>query len=45
VWATSTPDCDLKALRVDMDVELVFVKVKEDEEGNDVMAYEFKPVQ
>jgi hypothetical protein len=45
VWATSTPDCNLKALRVDMDVELVFVKVKEDEEGNDVMAYEFKPVQ
>jgi uncharacterized OB-fold protein len=45
VWAASTPDCDLKKIKIDMDVELVFEKVKEDEEGNDVMAYLFKPVQ
>ena len=45
VWATSTTDCDLKSLKVDMDVEIVFEKVKEDEEANDVMAYMFKPVQ
>lgn len=45
IWATSTPECDLKALKVDMDVELVFEKVKEDEKGNDVIAYEFRPVK
>jgi uncharacterized OB-fold protein len=44
VWTVSTPDTDLNSLKVDMDVELVFVKVKEDKEGNDVMAFEFRPV-
>jgi uncharacterized OB-fold protein len=44
VWTTSTPECDLNALKVDMDVELVFRKVKEDEEGNDVVAFQFRPV-
>ena len=37
-------DCDLEALDIGMEVELVIEKVKEDEEGNDVMAFKFKPV-
>ena len=44
VWTSSTPDCDLGALRVDMEVELVFEKVKEDAAGNAVMAFLFRPV-
>ena len=37
-------DCDLEKLDIGMDMELVIEKVKEDEEGNDVMAFKFKPV-
>lgn len=37
-------DCDLDAVHVGMDVEFVLVKMKEDEEGNDLMAFKFKPV-
>ena len=37
-------DCDLEALDIGMDVELVIEKVMEDEEGNEVMAFKFKPV-
>lgn len=37
-------DCDLDAVRIGMDVELYFWKVREDEEGNEVMAYAFKPI-
>jgi uncharacterized OB-fold protein len=44
VWTSSTPDCDLGALKVDMEVELVFEKVKEDTAGNAVMAFLFRPV-
>lgn len=36
-------DCDLDAVHVGMDVEFVLVKMKEDEEGNDLMAFKFKP--
>jgi len=35
-------DCDVDSVRVDMPVELVLEKVKEDEEGNDVVAFKFK---
>jgi uncharacterized OB-fold protein len=44
VWTSSTPDCDLGALKVDMEVELVFEKVKEDAAGNAVMAFLFRPL-
>ncbi len=37
-------ESDPSKLKVGMDVELVVVKVKEDAQGNDVMAYKFKPV-
>jgi len=36
--------CDLEKLDIGMDMELVMEKVKEDEQGNDVMAFKFKPV-
>lgn len=37
-------DCDLDAVRIGTDVELYFWKTGEDEEGNEVMAYAFRPV-
>jgi hypothetical protein len=37
--------CDVDSVRVDMPVELVLAKVKEDEEGNDVVAFKFKLTQ
>ncbi len=37
-------DCDVEAVDIDMDVELVIEKVMEDEEGNDVMSFKFKPI-
>ena len=37
-------DCDLEALHIGKEVELVVEKVKEDEEGNDVMSFKFKPL-
>lgn len=40
---TVLADCDLDKLEVGMDVELVLEKIKEDEQGNSVMAYKFKP--
>lgn len=36
--------CDLDALEVDTEVELVFEKVTEDEEGNGLIAFKFRPV-
>jgi uncharacterized protein len=45
VWTTSTADCDLSSLKVDMEVELVFEKIKEDKAGNDVITFQFRPVQ
>lgn len=41
---TVLTDCDLGKLDIGMEVELVIRKVKEDEEGNEVMAYMFKPI-
>jgi len=35
-------DCDVDSVRVDMPVELVLEKVKEDDEGNDVVAFKFR---
>ena len=37
--------CDVDSVRVDMPVELVLEKVKEDEEGNDVVAFKFRLMQ
>lgn len=37
--------CDVDSVRVDMPVELVLEKVKEDQEGNDVVAFKFKLIQ
>ncbi len=36
-------DCDLEALHIGQAAELVVEKVKEDEDGNDVMVFKFKP--
>jgi uncharacterized OB-fold protein len=36
-------DCDPDAAKVGMDVEFVLVKMREDEEGNDVVAFKFRP--
>ena len=38
-------DCDVDSVRVDMPVELVLEKVKEDDEGNDVVAFKFRLTQ
>jgi uncharacterized OB-fold protein len=38
-------DCDVDSVRVDMPVELVLEKVKEDEEGNEVVAFKFRLMQ
>ena len=38
-------DCDVDSVRVDMPVELVLEKVKQDEEGNDVVALKFRLTQ
>ncbi len=38
-------ECDVDSVRVDMPVELVLEKVKEDEDGNDVVAFKFKLMQ
>ena len=35
---------NLESLKVGMDVELVVEKLGEDEEGNEIIAYKFKPV-
>ena len=44
VVATVLSDCDVDSVRIGMDVEMVLEKVKEDGEGNDVVAYKFKLV-
>jgi uncharacterized OB-fold protein len=36
-------DCEPDAARVGMDVEFVLVKMREDEEGNDLVAFKFRP--
>jgi len=36
-------DCDLEALDIGIDVEMVIEKVMENEEGSEIMAFKFKP--
>ena len=36
---------DFQDLKLDMPVEVYFVKMKEDDEGNDLIAYKFRPVK
>jgi len=38
-------ECDPKKLKIGMDVELVIEKIREDEEGRDLIGYKFKPIQ
>ena len=37
-------DVDLESVRVGMEVEITLAKMKEDEEGNEVVSYKFRPV-
>lgn len=37
--------CDLDALKIGMDVKLVIEKLYEDDEGNEIIAYKFRPVK
>lgn len=37
-------DCDIENLKVGMDLELVIEKLYDDEQGNEVMTYRFRPV-
>jgi len=37
-------DIDFEAVKIGMDVELYFWRVREDEEGNEFMAFAFRPV-
>lgn len=41
---TLLTDCAFEELRVGMDVELVIERLFQDEEGNDILTYKFKPV-
>ena len=36
--------CNLESLRIGMEMELVVEKLYEDEQGNDIMGWKFKPV-
>ena len=38
-------DGDPEALKIGMDVELVIEKLHGDDEGNEIMAYKFRPVK
>lgn len=44
IQVLSVLDGDVDALRIGMDLELVVYKLYRDEEGNDVVAFKFKPV-
>lgn len=37
-------DVDLDRVKVGMDVEITLAKMKEDQDGNDVVSYKFRPV-
>ena len=37
-------DCDFESLDIGMDMEMVLEEVMEDQEGNGVIAYKFKPI-
>ena len=41
---TIAPGYDEKTLKVGMEMELIIDKLYEDEEGNEVMSWKFKPV-
>ena len=41
---TQFTHCDFETLTVGMDVELVIEKLYEDDEGNDIITFSFKPV-
>jgi uncharacterized OB-fold protein len=41
---TVLTDVDLDAVKVGMDVEITLAKMKEDEEGNEIMSYKFRPI-
>ena len=36
---------DEKAIKIGMDLELTVVKTKEDEQGNELMTYQFRPIK
>ena len=42
IVASVLSGCDVDSVRVDMPVELVLEKVKQDKEGNDVVAFKFR---
>ena len=46
IWSLVT-GCEPKedALKPGMDMELVIAKVREDSEGNDIVSYQFRPLQ
>ena len=41
---TVLTDVDLAEVKVGMEVEITLVKMKEDQDGNDVVSYKFRPV-
>jgi uncharacterized protein len=43
-FETLLTDCNFDALQVGMEVELVIEKLHEDEDGNEVLAYKFRPL-
>ncbi|MBI5446195.1 MAG: Zn-ribbon domain-containing OB-fold protein [Deltaproteobacteria bacterium] len=46
IWSLITGvDPDAKLLQIGMDLELVVGKVREDESGNDLMSYQFRPTR
>ncbi len=38
-------DCDIDSLKLDMEVELVIKKQQEDDEGNDLLVFGFRPIK
>lgn len=42
---TLLTSCNLETLRMGMDVELILEKLNDDEEGNEVITYKFRPIQ
>jgi len=41
---TLLTDCNFDELRIGMDVEMVIEKLHDDEEGNEILAYKFRPL-
>lgn len=44
IRVVSPIDCDVEQLKIDMELELVVYKLYENEDGDDVLAFKFKPV-